>query len=77
MNYAEALEEIEEAFERLEELEDSHPEAYERGYEFLDDVKDSLEGVRETIERHHKVTGRQEDAILSWKNSIEKWFPDH
>jgi len=79
MTYTEALEEIDEIVEVIDEIEEDYPEvwdkAHSRGFD-MEDIRDRILSVRETIEKNVDVTHKQSRAINNWGDAIRGWHPD-
>lgn len=72
-----AVEQIDRALRLIDEIEEDHPHTWERGEEFMEDVREKLSDVRETIENRQSVTERQQSAIEGWTSGVKRWHPDH
>ena len=70
------LEDIDIGIEMVDDIEVCHPHTWERGEDFLSDVRDKLRSVRATIEDRDFVTERQSNAVANWIEGIERWCPD-
>jgi peptidoglycan hydrolase CwlO-like protein len=72
-----ALEDIDETLDVIQDLEDNYDRTWDRGQDFLEDVRAKLTEVRETIEENGFVTSNQEKAIYNWGKGVRNWHPEY
>jgi len=77
LSASEAIEAIDSTLELIADMEDNYPDIWERGCEFLGDVRKGLRSVRATVLDHRRCSSRQEKAIYNWGRGVRKWHPDH
>jgi polyhydroxyalkanoate synthesis regulator phasin len=77
MSAEEALEEIDKLIDLVDDIEANHENTWERGEDFLDDVRTKLRSVRKTIDEKDDCTERQAQSIENWGDGIKRWHPDH
>lgn len=66
-DWMEAIEEIDRALRNAEDIP-------EEGEEFADGVTETLEDIRQTIERTQRVTDRQWEAVQNMASGISRWL---
>jgi hypothetical protein len=72
-----ALEDIKVGLKLLQEIEADYPESWEKGEDFLVDVREKLEDVQTSIKDFQNVTPGQTQAIQNWCRGIRRWHPQH
>ena len=79
MDADEATDRIDDALTLLDEIEERYPSLYDRGSDFFDGVRGTLEGIRETIGGNDfpTATPDQAAAIDNITAGIKAWHPLH
>lgn len=72
-----SLEDIKRALAMARDLEENYSHIWDRGEDFLEDVRDKLVEVRDTIKQAGEVSLRQATAIENWCRGIRRWHPEH
>ena len=75
--WEEAIEDLDKTLELIAEIENEHERTWEWGEDFLSDVRDHMNEVRETIAHAEHVTPKQANAIAGWGQGVRKWHPEH
>lgn len=66
------MSEVDEAVEQCQDILDTIDEI-DRTSEFLDDVKTKVGAVCKTIEKTGRVTEKQQKALDSWQEAVNKF----
>lgn len=70
------LERCDEIIDLIDEIENEHPRTWERGREFLADIRDKVRSVADGIDRYGEPTERQAAALDGWERGVRKWHPE-
>lgn len=71
----EALEQIEEILETIDEIEGDYPRSFDKGEDFLEDVREKAQSMAETLENMDWVTDAQARALDNWQAGVNRWHP--
>ncbi len=77
LDHEAALEDIDHVLAMIQEIEDDYPRIWDRGESFLEDVREKISEVNDTITEMGMVTQRQQTAIDNWAKGVSRWHPDH
>jgi len=69
------LAEIDEVLQNIETLESEYSSSFDRGYDFLEDVREKLQSMRKSIEQRGTYTQKQLNAVRGWGEGVLRWFP--
>lgn len=73
----EALEAIDAILKRITEIEEDYPESWERGEDFLTDVREKLSDIRPRVVEYGSATAKQMQAIRNWGDGVDRWHPEY
>lgn len=71
-----AIEAIDYYLDVAAEVEVGYPSSWEKGADFLEDVREKLRSVKNTITEREEVSAKQAKAIDSWGHGICRWHPE-
>ena len=72
-----ALEDIEAILFMIDEIENEYPRVWDRGEDFLSDVREKVQGVKLSVENTDSVTENMARAIHNWSNGVMNWHPEY
>ena len=55
-------------------IENASAAAWDKAYEFFEDVEAKVKSVQETILRTERVTDKQQQALNNWEAGVSKWY---